>query len=90
MICNCSGLAHAQSPYAPTGTMLLPVAYNGIGFKPHQPWRISAEDQLLTRADMVDKSIEYAVVVGWVLSRENKTSGTPTLCVEWEGNTDGR
>ena len=24
------------------------------------------------------------VRIGWVLSRENRTSGTPTLCFEWK------
>ena len=29
------------------------------------------------------------VRIGWVLSRENKTSGTPTLCVEWKATRTG-
>jgi hypothetical protein len=29
------------------------------------------------------------VRIGWVLSRENRTSGTPTLCVEWKATWPG-
>ena len=29
------------------------------------------------------------VCIGWVLSCENKTSGTPTLCVEWKATRTG-
>jgi RNA-directed DNA polymerase len=29
------------------------------------------------------------VRIGWVLSRENTTSGTPTLCVEWKATRPG-
>jgi hypothetical protein len=29
------------------------------------------------------------VRIGWVLSRENRTSGTPTLCVEWKATRAG-
>ena len=29
------------------------------------------------------------VRIGWVLSRENNTPGTPTLCVEWKATWPG-
>jgi len=29
------------------------------------------------------------VRIGWVLSRENNTLGTPTLCVEWKATRTG-
>jgi RNA-directed DNA polymerase len=29
------------------------------------------------------------VRIGWVLSRENTTPGTPTLCVEWKATRTG-
>ena len=29
------------------------------------------------------------VRIGWVLSRENNTLGTPTLCVEWKATRAG-
>ena len=29
------------------------------------------------------------VRIGWVLSRENNTLGTPTLCVEWKATRPG-
>jgi RNA-directed DNA polymerase len=30
------------------------------------------------------------VRIGWVLSRENNTLGTPTLCVEWKATRQAR
>ena len=30
------------------------------------------------------------VRIGWVLSRENNTLGTPTLCVEWKAHGRAR
>ena len=29
------------------------------------------------------------VRIGWVLSRENNTLGTPTLCIEWKATRTG-
>jgi RNA-directed DNA polymerase len=29
------------------------------------------------------------VRIGWVLSRENNTPGTPTLCIEWKATRAG-
>ena len=29
------------------------------------------------------------VRIGWVLSRENNTFGTPTLCIEWKATRTG-
>ena len=29
------------------------------------------------------------VHIGWVLSRENNTLGTPTLCIEWKATRTG-
>jgi RNA-directed DNA polymerase len=29
------------------------------------------------------------VRIGWVLSRENTTPGTPTLCIEWKATRPG-
>ena len=58
-------------------------ASEGLASEPHCP-----PNHALTSAR--DRQSVEGVRIGWVLSWENNTLGTPTLCFGVEGNTDGR